>query len=81
MAQNEYDVLVNLQANANAYEKEVDKLSTEYERLVKNGAVEESKQLWQNLVKAKNELFSIRQEMGNVAADAVHRLLAASRPV
>lgn len=71
MAQNEYDVLVNLQANANAYEKEVDKLSTEYERLVKTGAVEESKQLWQNLVKAKNELFSIRQEMGNVAADAV----------
>ena len=71
MAQNEYDVLVNLQANANAYEKEVDKLSTEYERLVKIGAVEESKQLWQNLVKAKNELFSIRQEMGNVAADAV----------
>ena len=71
MAQNEYDVLVNLQANANAYEKEVDKLSTEYERLVKTGAVEESKQLWQNLVKAKNELFSIRQEIGNVAADAV----------
>lgn len=71
MTQNEYDVLVNLQANANAYEKEVDKLSTEYERLVKTGAVEESKQLWQNLVKAKNELFSIRQEMGNVAADAV----------
>lgn len=71
MAQNEYDVLVNLQANANAYEKEVDKLSSEYERLVKAGAVEESKQLWQNLAKAKNELFSIRQEMGNVAANAV----------
>ena len=32
MAQNEYDVLVNLQANANAYEKEVDKLNNSWNK-------------------------------------------------
>ena len=53
MAQNKYDVLVNLQANANDYEKEIANLKTQYSQISSTGAVEETQKVWENLKKAR----------------------------
>ena len=68
MAQNEYDVLVNLQANANNYEKEIANLKTQYSQISSTGAVEETQKVWENLKKARAELSSIQAEMQKVAS-------------
>lgn len=77
MAQNEYDVLVNLQANANNYEKEIADLKTQYSQISSTGAVEETQKVWENLKKARTELSSIQAEMQKVASQAVKVRLGA----
>lgn len=77
MAQNEYDVLVNLQANANNYEKEIANLKTQYSQISSTGAVEETQKVWENLKKARAELSSIQAEMQKVASQAVKVRLGA----
>lgn len=77
MAQNEYDVLVNLQANANGYEKEIADLKTQYSQISSTGAVEETQKVWENLKKARTELSSIQAEMQKVASQAVKVRLGA----
>ena len=71
MATNEYDVLVNLQANANAYEEEIKKLKENFSQVSNTGAVEVTQQMWENLSKARKELTSIQSEMQKTAENAV----------
>ena len=71
MAKNEYDVLINLQANANAYEEEIKNLKEDFSHVSNTGAVEATQQIWENLKKARKELASIQSEIQKTAESAV----------